>query len=302
MTVFGNLIVVVAALALARRNLRLGRSDTAGALRIACFFLVVRMVATLLSAHHVPSPPTEARILRGPLARDLWGAVQVWVFYVALEPFARRRWPHTLISWSRLLKGRVSDPLVGRDWLFGAICGTVMGLVWHLTYLAPAVLGLPSPAPSPNGVWLLNHVSYGLSQLADILANSVEGSLLALFLLSLFRMALRRDGLAILALLGTHIIFNLWWLPGRNQALEMVFLTAIFALWAFTLVRFGLLALLAATLFLSALRLTPVALDPGAWYGAQAPIVLTLLGATATYAFRVSLAGRPALGSRFLDD
>jgi hypothetical protein len=32
----------------------------------------------------------------------------------------RRRWPATLVSWSRLLAGRFRDPLVGRDVLAGS--------------------------------------------------------------------------------------------------------------------------------------------------------------------------------------
>jgi hypothetical protein len=33
--------------------------------------------------------------------------------YMALEPVVRRRWPEVLVSWSRLLAGRLRDPLVG---------------------------------------------------------------------------------------------------------------------------------------------------------------------------------------------
>ena len=38
-----------------------------------------------------------------------------WMLYLALEPWVRRRWPQTIISWSRLLSGQVRDPVVGRD-------------------------------------------------------------------------------------------------------------------------------------------------------------------------------------------
>ena len=36
----------------------------------------------------------------------------------------RRRWPATLVSWSRLLAGGFRDPLVGRDVLFGCLLGS----------------------------------------------------------------------------------------------------------------------------------------------------------------------------------
>ena len=39
-------------------------------------------------------------------------AVRYWLYYLALEPYVRRLWPQALISWSRVLAGRVRDPLV----------------------------------------------------------------------------------------------------------------------------------------------------------------------------------------------
>ncbi len=35
----------------------------------------------------------------------------------------RRRWPHAIISWTRLLSGRFNDPLVGRDLLAVVVLG-----------------------------------------------------------------------------------------------------------------------------------------------------------------------------------
>jgi serine/threonine-protein kinase len=61
--------------------------------------------------------------------------MQVWLLYVALEPFARRRFPKTLISWKRLLAGRIRDPLVGRDILVGAALGTLSAVILRLAWL-----------------------------------------------------------------------------------------------------------------------------------------------------------------------
>lgn len=93
----------------------------------------------------------------------------------------------------------------------------------------------------------------------------------------------------------------LWWCAGRNLALEVAFVSAIFGGLIVTLVRCGLLSLVAAGVFLSALRWLPVALEPAAWYGAHAPLALGFLAMTAAYAFRVSLAGREAFGARRLE-
>jgi serine/threonine-protein kinase len=43
----------------------------------------------------------------------------LWVIYLALEPWLRRRWPHTMIGWTRYTAQGIRDPLVGRDLLVG---------------------------------------------------------------------------------------------------------------------------------------------------------------------------------------
>ena len=42
-------------------------------------------------------------------------AAVFWMLYVALEPFARRYTPEMLFSWTRLMRGEIRDPRVGRD-------------------------------------------------------------------------------------------------------------------------------------------------------------------------------------------
>ena len=51
-----------------------------------------------------------------------------WAIYL-LEPFVRRYWPQTLVSWTTVLSARVRDPIVGRDVLFGVLLGVVIALL-----------------------------------------------------------------------------------------------------------------------------------------------------------------------------
>ena len=106
---------------LARHNLRLGRGDQKGAFRVALFVFVTYALARLIRADHVTLPAQELWILIKVLAYPCFWAMQVWLLYMALEPYARRRWPQMLISWKRLLAGRLQDPLVGRDILIGCL-------------------------------------------------------------------------------------------------------------------------------------------------------------------------------------
>lgn len=65
----------------------------------------------------------ELRLFWFAVAEALIKAVVIWLFYIALEPYVRRRSPHRIISWSRLMAGNWRDPLVGRDILLGLIIG-----------------------------------------------------------------------------------------------------------------------------------------------------------------------------------
>ncbi len=98
------LSMLVVGVMLARRNLRLGRGDRRGAYRLAAFVFAAWTVAVFFGAHHVPSF-AEFPLFVEFLVWGLGGSCFIWVLYIALEPYVRRRWPATLVSWSRLLAG-----------------------------------------------------------------------------------------------------------------------------------------------------------------------------------------------------
>ncbi len=68
---------------------------------------------------------------RRAAARVFLAAV-FYIVYLAIEPYVRRHWPHAIISWSRLMAGRIRDPLVGRDTLYGVILGVVLGVIFAI--------------------------------------------------------------------------------------------------------------------------------------------------------------------------
>ena len=81
------------------------------------------------------------------VATGLLVAGIAWLVYLALEPYARRFWPHVLISWTRLLSGRIRDPLVGRDLLVGILSGAAIAVFALLTIQARGWFGGVSEAP-----------------------------------------------------------------------------------------------------------------------------------------------------------
>ena len=56
----------------------------------------------------------------GAVSQDLTISAMIWLLYLALEPAVRSRWPHSLVTWNRVLAGRWMDAQVGAHVLIGA--------------------------------------------------------------------------------------------------------------------------------------------------------------------------------------
>ena len=119
---------MVAAALLAAGNLRRQRGDRRGAFRLAAFTFCVQMALWAARAHSSVSFGTFGMFLVA-LATSVFYGVVMWTVYMALEPYVRRRWPQTLISWSAVLIGRVRDAVVGRDVLIGCAAGSALAVL-----------------------------------------------------------------------------------------------------------------------------------------------------------------------------
>jgi hypothetical protein len=179
---FAYLLLLTVTLAagayLARRNLRAGRVDRSGAARVALWVFACDALARIIAGRHPLVVEDEAAFLAALAGAALFLAAEVWLAYAALEPYVRRKWPETMVSWTRLLRGRFDDALVGRDLLLGALGGMVMRLLAQLRSLSEPTIESP------------------LAGVFTALARSVFYALFALFLLVLLRMALRRRWIA----------------------------------------------------------------------------------------------------------
>src|SRR6202035_3195228 len=125
------LSLLFGALYLARRNYRQGRGDRDGAFRLASVMFALEMLLWVCRGHFVPSLDLFFLFVLA-VSTGLCISGTTWILYLALEPWVRRRWPQTIISWSRLLSGQFRDPLVGRDILFGVMLGVVWILIFQL--------------------------------------------------------------------------------------------------------------------------------------------------------------------------
>jgi hypothetical protein len=121
--------MLILAVFLAWRNMRLHRGDARGASRLVAFTLFLDMLLWLCGVSHVPTPH-ELQSFFQTLSWALLRAGICWIVYVALEPYVRRRWPQIMITWSRLLGGGVHDPLVGGHLLIGGAFGVGLAAYW----------------------------------------------------------------------------------------------------------------------------------------------------------------------------
>ena len=208
----------VAGLYFARRNLRLGRGDKAGAVRLATAVFLLAILAHVLARHFSIAPGALDRAFWESLGDSLPPALIVGVVYLALEPYFRRRYPELLVSWARLFSGKLRDPLVGRDHLWGVIAGLAACLVLCLENIPPALFRAPGQTP----VWFDPSSVAGLGGFVSYVASSVAGSFVWLFMTaaSLFfgRLVLRKAALA--AAVPWLLVF-LSFLGGENPLFEL---------------------------------------------------------------------------------
>ena len=290
--------VVVGGTVVARRNLRLGRGDRRGALRVASFVFFLSVLAWVLQAHHVPTF-SEIGLFFDFLGYGRVVSGLVGVVYSGLEPYARRLWPKGLISWSRLLSGRLRDPLVGRDMLIGAAAGVFIQCWWGFYRLVVGHLSLPVEQPSMASLISLSGTAETIGSYCQLFAMALYIPVGWLFLVLLLRVLLRRQWIAILAIIvfavGTSI-------PGTaNPMISGMFMLVAFSLFLFVLIRFGLLAAAFWAIYMYIGSLVVLTLDSSAWYAGRSWFTLLFFAATAGYGFWISLAGRPLVKSHVLE-
>jgi hypothetical protein len=293
------LIVLVGSALIARKNLKLGRGDRRGATRLALLFLILRMLYWLFMEHHNGLAEHEFNVFLPHLAFAVFIAVFLWLLYVALEPFVRKRWPRRIVSWSRLLAGGYSDPLVGRDILIGAVFGVGMILLGLLTSIGLRWIGRPPTLTlNPGSASLGAHLFMGkfLSQMNAAIFLPFS----SLFLLLLFMMVLRRERLAfgmlwlLLAIVGVLI--------EQVNVLMIPFAALSAFLAVFVLYRFGLLAAVAAFFLAHLWVFYPMTTELTAWYAMDFLMGLTICVALVVFGFYTSLAGQPLISGKLLQD
>jgi serine/threonine-protein kinase len=280
-------LIPAGAAVLARRQYKQGKGDRLGASRLAVATFLAQIAIWLCYGHFVPTLGTLGPFTLA-VSTSLFFAGLTWILYMALEPFVRKLWPQTIISWTRLVGGRVRDPLVGRDVLFGVVLGLtwVMILAISLTLTTVRFGGAPLV---PSADYLLG-ARTTLGAWMSQLPGAIQGTLLFFILLVILRSVLRNRWAAAA---GFALLFTgLKILGSTHPILDGVTAILVYGIAAFSLVRFGLITLAVAVFVANLMLNAPITLDFSRWYAAAAMSVPVGILVIAIWSFSTALAGQ----------
>jgi serine/threonine-protein kinase len=283
---------VLAAVLLARRNWRMGRTDRKGALRIATVMFFLGMMAWMGTVHAVPSD-SMFNLFFASAATWLGSGVGMWLLYLALEPSVRARWPHSIITWNRILAGRWLDPQVGAHILIGAAVGSA---VWTTASVVDGFTG-NSMGGSGGLAATLGTRQWVAFQAAGLSAVLWTG-LLFFFALTGLRQLVKKD-VAAAALASLFFTFvNVSALNSPNWKAKCAIYFGMFAILLFVLLRYGLVAIMAAACFIDSLDVITLGADWKTWYAPAGLATVTTLLGIAIFAFWRSLGRRELFGDK----
>ncbi len=272
---------------MARRNTVLGRGDRKGAFKVALLLFAVGAAAWALGAHHVADSGAQMNLLARGAGLVLLQSTLVWLFYLAVEPYARRLRPWTLVSWTRLLGGGLSDPVVGRDTLVGLAWAVALAALMALSRLLPGWLGQAGPEPSMGWYDALLGPGALASALLQLAMGAIIFTMGALLLFVLTRLLLRSDLLAVAAIALLTAGPNLL-VAGEVPWTDTVVILIWAGSWIAVLLRFGLLAGMVGFFAHDLLDSLPLTTDLGSWTAGPTLAAVALLALLAFGSFRTA--------------
>ena len=277
------LLLWVAGLAQAHRNLVLGRGDRNGAYLLFLVGVLGSLGAWILEAHHTATVD-ELQLLFSRLASALMRGALLWVLYIALEPTVRRRWPSSIVSWSRLLSGDRRDPLVGRDLLLGLTGYLGLHAIAQVVHWGLLGLGIGAPTTIqelPLKIAGFRHAA--ASFLGAVTWLPVLTALGVLFLLVTLRRWMPPRVAS--ATLGVMLLVLAWADPAVSLPGAVAYAVAM----AWAAERGGLLALTGIGVAVELVVFAPLTLDSEIWYFSSMLLGVATTAALGVWACRRSI-------------
>ena len=219
-----------------------------------------------------------------------------YLVYLAIEPFVRRHWPHAIISWSRLLAGRIRDPLVGRDVLFGVI----LGLLWLVIFsVAGLILQHISAEPDLSSSAYLMGFRHVVGTCLNHAALSVQATLGFFFLMFVFRVLFRKPWIAALAFVAFWLLLKSY---GNHHWMYVAPATvAVYGIAAYMILRFGFITLAVGIFTADLVGGLPLTSDLSSFYIGAPAFVFGLVLAMALWGCYTALAGQKLVKEGLFD-
>ena len=289
MQALGAIFVVL----LAMRNWKLKRADAQGAWRVAVArFLLAGLV--WIGSAHVIAADSMIEYAISAAGECLLVAAILFLVYLALEPAVRARWPHSIVTWNRVLAGRWQDPQVASDILIGAAVGTGM-----FTFFKGLFVLLPKEV-NPVNTDISLSMALGVRQWvgghADTLGGDLRLGLLIFLAIFGLRQLLRNDWLAAV---GAAVLFTL--MQGEvsfssERAVMIALYVVVYGALMFVLLRNGLVTTISTLFFVDSCNSVILGSNWNTWYAPAGIASLLLLCGIATWAFYRALGARALLG------
>lgn len=289
-------LIVIGCVIIARRHVLQGRADLRGTGRIAS----VLSACTILTGLFTSNPSFSADFAASALAFVFVSSCVTFgivaLLYLTLEPVARRTWPEALVSWIRLLDGRVRNARVGHDVLLGlvwALGGMVVLLVvqwaWSFMPWPQPVLSRADDAGLMTDTLTLG--GWPLGMLLRCVSFGVTRALIFAAVLSLVTRISRRRALGMGLAVLVGILLNTQ--GNFDSGYVIVKCGLIAAIVAILFRRSGLLAATAASFTLEVLRAFPLEVPGASWYSEATIVGVGGLLLAAIWAFFAMFGGRP---------
>ncbi len=299
------LLLLFVGAVLARTNLRSGRADRRGALRLAVFAVFVK-TASWATLDHVRDISAERTRLFDGVGIALFVGGAMFLTYLALEPYVRRSWPTMLVGWSRVLGGQLRDPMVGRDLLIGTAAGAICAAI-NLGFVALPLIhrGVEAPPVLPD-LDMLSGLRHWLFSTLVSVNSGFQNGLFTVLILVLLRHLVRavagrlgRRGVAI-DQAATAFAVAVWVIvnainPAGDWS-DWVFQVVTSALQILVILRVGLFAACVMFFVTFFLQRVPMTLDPSRFYATDAWMSMALVVGIAAIGFWLARADEPLFG------
>ncbi len=284
-----SIFAVVGGVWLGWRNLTQRRGDSRNATRIAVYIFVLVMVRWVTQASHVGDFQREWLMFTEAAGSGLWSALVAWFLYMALEPTLRRMWPHRLVSWNRLIGGRLRDPSVGRDVLIGVAGSAVWLTAVCANWLTARAFGDSGASPHFVDTDALRGPVVVLGEMAFEQSTAGFIALLAMFLYVLAKSLLRRAVLALGVLFVLAMCSVPYTIMGEFLLLEMAFRIVQTISILTVLMTGGLVGVFAAMFLVKIVSDTSVTFDFTTWWSGGGMAVAVVVGVLAVYGYTTSV-------------